>query len=208
MRRAAPRASRWGRHLALLVTLVGVLTVAAGCGASFDPTGPCSGDGSAAGSYPELEAAVPKTYNGATSSDLDSGRACTEAGLGTYASHGVKELRFAGASWSTGTQSGVSLAVLTDADGPPLDPAWVVEFYETTARAGKNVQSVDTTDYPVNGASAKKIDVLNGDSYQSVVVWPHDGRIAVALVANFIQEIQTKDAHEKIVRTAVDAFGP
>jgi hypothetical protein len=117
------------------------------------------------------------------------------------------ELRFAGATWSTGDQSGVSLAVLADADGPPLDVAWVVEFYETTARAGKNVQSVETSDYSVTGAVARKIDVLNGDSYQSVVVWPSDGRIAVALVANRVQDIQTKDAHEKVVRTAVDAFG-
>ena len=184
-----------------------LLLLVAGCAATaFDPTGPCSGDGSAAGSFPDLEAVVPKTYNGAAPSDLDSGRACTDAGLGTYRSHGVKELRFAGATWSTGDQSGVSLAVLADADGPPLDVAWVVEFYETTARAGKNVQSVETSDYSVTGAVARKIDVLNGDSYQSVVVWPSDGRIAVALIANRVQDIQTKDAHEKVVRTAVDAF--
>ena len=191
----------------MAVSVLAVLTVAAACAASFDPTGPCSGDGSAAGSYPDLEAVVPRTYNGAAATDLDSGRACTGAGLGTYRGHGVKELRFAGGTWTTGNQSGVSLAVLTDADGPPLDPSWVVEFYETTARTGKNVQSVETTDYPINGATARKVDVLNGTSYQSVVVWPLDGRIAVALVANDVQVIQTRDAHEQVVRAAVSAFG-
>jgi hypothetical protein len=184
----------------LLVTL-------AACTAPFDPTGPCTSDGSAPGSYPELEAVVPKAYQGNPPQDLDTGRACTAAGLGSYASHGVKELRFAGATWKTGDQSGVSLAVLTDQDGPPLDASWVVEFYETTARSGKNVQSVETHPFQIGAIEARKIDVLNGDSYQSVVVWPRDGRIAVALIADFVTEIQTKDAHEKVVKTAVDAFG-
>ena len=74
-----------------------VLTVLlAACGATFDPTGPCTADGSAPGAYPELEAAIPKTFRGAAPADLDSGRACTPDGLGTLAAHGVKEIRFAG----------------------------------------------------------------------------------------------------------------
>jgi hypothetical protein len=190
------------------VVVVALLTLLAGCaGAPFNPTGPCSADGSAPGSYPDLEAVIPKTYQGAPTTALDSGRTCSPAGLGTLVSHGVNEMRFAGATWPAGADSGVSLAVLTDPDGPPLDQAWVVEFYETGARAGKNVQSVDTTAYLIGLSDARKIDVLNGESYQSVVVWRKDGRIAVALVANSIRDIQTKDAHDKIVRLAVSAFG-
>jgi hypothetical protein len=189
------------------VLLVASVAIAAACSAPFDPTGPCTADGRAAGAYPELEAAVPAAYQGAKPSQLDSGRICTRDGLATLAGHDVTELRFAGGTWSTGTDSGLSLAVLTDPDGPPLDPAWVVEFYETGARAGKNVTSVETNAYEGGLAGARRIDVLNGESYQSVVVWQRNGKVEVALVADFIREIQTKEAHDKVVRTAVDAFG-
>jgi hypothetical protein len=182
--------------------------VVAGCGgASFDPTGACTADGSAAGAYPTLEAAIPATYNGAKPTELDSGRACTAAGLGTLAAHGVKELRFAGGVWSTGTDSGLSFAVFLDQDGPTLDPAWMTEFYGASAAQGKNVQSIVTVAYPIAGSTnGQRIDVLNGESFQSVVVWQGDGWVAVALVADFVREIQTREAHDAIVRAAVDAF--
>jgi hypothetical protein len=182
--------------------------VLAGCGSStFDPTGACKGDGSAPGAYPELEAAIPKLYKDAKPINLDSGRTCTPTGLGTLASHGVKELRFAGGTWSTGTDSGLSLAVFTSPDGSALDPAWITEFFETSAKAGKNVTSVETSDYPISTAAApigRRIDVLNGESFQSIVVWAKDGKVAAALVGNFIREIQTKEAHDVVVRAAVD----
>ncbi|HEX2754789.1 MAG TPA: hypothetical protein VHM48_04965 [Candidatus Limnocylindrales bacterium] len=181
--------------------------VLSGCAAPFDPTGPCTADGNAPGAYPELEAAVPTAYQGAKPSELDSGRACTAAGLGTLSGHGVKELRFAGGTWLTGTDSGLSLAIFTNVEGPALDPAWMAEFYEAGARQGKNVTSVETTVYAVTtGITGSRLDVLNGESYQSVVVWERNGQVAVTVVADFIREIQTKDAHDAIVRAAVDAF--
>lgn len=180
----------------------------AGCAQAFDPTGPCTSDGSAAGAYPDLEASVPSTYQGAKPGQLDSGRACSSQGLGTFAGHGVKELRFAGGTWMTGTDSGISLAVFTDANGPALEPEWVAEFFETGARTtGKNVTSIDTTDYAVTPSiDGRRIDVLNGESYQSIVIWEKNGKIAVALIGNFIREIGTKDAHDKVVRAAVDTL--
>ncbi len=189
-----------------LLIVAGIL--AGGCGASFDPTGPCTSDGSAPGAYPDLEVKVPTQFNGAKPADLDSGRACTAAGLGTLASHGVKEMRFAGATWSTGSESGVSLAVFTDPIAPPLDSSWMAEFFETGARAGKNVQAVDPAEFAAEGGvTGHRIDVLNGESYQSVLVWQRGDTIAVALVGDAIREIQTKDAHEKMVQAALDAFG-
>ena len=213
--RSAARRLHGGRPLRgrlparLAVVLAVVLGFAlAGCASSFDPTGPCTNDGSAAGAYPELESAVPASFRSAAPAELDSGRACTSDGLGTLAGHGIKEVRFAGGTWTTGTDSGLSLAVFTTADGPALDAGWIAEFYETGARAGKNVTSVEASDYPVTDAvQGRRIDVLNGESYQSIVVWPRNGQVAVALVADFIREIQTKDAHDVVVRDAVDAFG-
>lgn len=200
------RRARWISVLALAGLLSSL--VLAGCGAKFDPTGPCTLDGSAPGSYPDLEASVPKTFKESGPSELDSGRACTAGGLGTLAAHGIKELRFAGATWSTGTDSGLSLAIFTTIDGTNLDPAWMAEFYEAGARNGKNVTSVDTSAYPVSpSVNGSRLDVLNGESYQSVVVWQREGRVAVAVVADFIREIQTKEAHDAIVRMAVDAYG-
>jgi hypothetical protein len=194
---------RPGYVLGGLVVVIAV--VLAGCGSSFDPTGACKADGSAPGAYAELEAAIPKLYKDAKPINLDSGRTCTDAGLGTLAAHGVKELRFAGGTWSTGTDSGLSLAVFTSPDGSALDPAWITEFFETSARAGKNVTSVDTTDYPVTTAiSGRRIDVLNGESFQSIVVWKKNGQVAAALIGNFIREIQTREAHDLVVRAAVD----
>ncbi len=195
-----------GRLIAILA--VAVLIVAA-CGSSFDPTGPCSGDGAAPSAYPALEAVVPTSYAGSAPTRVDSGRTCTTEALGTLTTHGIKELRFAGATWATGTDSGLTLAVFVTADGPPLDPAWMTEFYETGASSGKNVQSVDTGEIAVpGGPTAQRIDVLNGESFQTVIVWPWHGRVAVTLVADFIREIQTRAAHDKIVQQAVAAFGP
>jgi hypothetical protein len=39
-----------------------------------------------------------------------------------------------------------------------------------------------------------------------VVVWSRDGRVAAALIGDFIREIQTRAAHDDVVREAVDAF--
>jgi hypothetical protein len=188
--------------LALVIALV-----AGACGNSFDPTGPCTADGSKPGAYPELEAVIPTTFRGGPPKALDSGRTCTKEGLATLAGHGIEEIRFAGGTWNTGTDSGVSLAVFSVAKGPALDPAWLMEFYETGAATGKNVTSVETTDYSIGGDMAgRRIDVLNGESFQTIVAWSREGRVIVALVGDFVREIQTREAHDKVVREAVDAW--
>jgi hypothetical protein len=185
-----------------------LVVLLAGCaGAAFDPTGPCTSDGSASGAYPDLEAQVPKLFRGGAPSVLDSGRTCTAEGLGTLTGHGVKELRFAGSTWETGSQSGLSLAVFTSPDGSALPTEWLAEFYESGARTGKNVEKVVPSDFEIQpGVSAHRIDVLNGESYQTVIVWPKGGVVAAVLVADFIREIQTKDAHDKVVQEAIAAW--
>jgi hypothetical protein len=193
--------------LLLLLPLVIALLVGACSGAAFDPTGPCTADGAMPGAYPDLEGTVPRTFRGTAPSSLDSGRTCTAGGLSTLAGHGVQEVRFAGGTWKTGTDSGVSLAVFSTARGPALDPAWLAEFYQTGAASGKNVSSVDATDYAIGGGvTARRIDVLNGESFQTIVVWSRGGHVLVALAGDFVREIQTREAHDKVVREAVDAW--
>jgi hypothetical protein len=210
--RAPTVASRAGAHQRsrlrrLMLGLAFAALVVTACSSSFDPTGPCTADGSAPGAYPELEAQVPHQFRGAAPVQVDSGRSCTTDGLGTLAGHGITELRFAGATWQIGTDSGLSLATFTSPGSAALQPEWLSEFYETGARSGKNVQSVDPTTYPVApGITGNRIDVLNGESFQSVVVWQREGRVEAALVADFIREIQTKEAHDVVVRDAVNAW--
>ena len=208
-RSRAPRSrvprSRWWLAFTAAVA-IGLLLGACG-GQPFNPNGPCSADGSAPGAYPDLEAAVPTMFRGAPPKELDSGRTCTEAGLSTLAGHGVKELRFAGGTWQTGTDSGVSLAVFASEIGPALTADWLREFYETGARRGKNVESVDTGEYRSGAVGGQRIDVLNGESFQTVVLWPREGTVAVALVANFTRDIKTREAHDRVVDEAVAAFG-
>lgn len=190
--------------LAVLALLSGV---AVACAAPFDPKGPCTADGTAAGAYPDLEAQVPRLFRGTAPSQVDSGRTCTSDGLGTLNGHGIKELRYAGATWTTGTDSGLSLAMFRSEGSAPLTRDLLIEFYETGARAGKNVQSVETSDYQVDPSTVgRRIDVLNGESFQSVVVWERRGRVETAIVADFIREIQTRAAHDAVVRDAVDAW--
>jgi hypothetical protein len=219
-RAAVPRSSgdRWlaslatvasvrGRLAVLLLILVPLAFLLGACSARFDPAGPCTSDGSAAGAYPDLEAQVPRAFRGTPPGQVDSGRACSPDGLGTLQSHGITELRFAGSTWTIGTDSGLSLAMFRSEGPTPLTRDWLVEFYETGAKSGKNVESVDATDYPVSaGVAGRRLDVLNGESFQSVVVWERGGRIETAIVANFIREIQTRGAHDQVVRDAVDAW--
>ena len=90
-------------------------------------------------------------------------------------------------------------------DGPRLEPAWLSEFYETTARTAKNVQSLETSDLTVANVPARRLDVLNDESYQTVIVWPKEDRVMAVLVGDFIREVSSKEAHEKIVQAALDA---
>jgi hypothetical protein len=204
-RRSTVLARRCLAPLVALVLLGGLLGACGG--AAFDPTGPCTTDGKVNGAYPALEAVVPALYEGRPPAQIDSGRTCSADGLGTLGGHGIKELRFAGATWTMGSDSGLTLATFVSQDGPPLTAEWLAEFYEATARAGKNVQSVDTGEVHVNGATVgKRLDVLNGESFQTVVVWEGAGQVHAALVANFIRDIQTREAHDAVVLAAVGSW--
>ena len=99
----------------LVAVLAAVMFLSAACAptpaVSFDPTGACTSDGSAPGAYPDLEALVPATYRDERPGTLDSGRHCSGPALGTLASAGIAEIRFAGATWSFGAERAAVLAV-------------------------------------------------------------------------------------------------
>src|SRR6185437_15456567 len=88
----------------LLLSATVLLSACSGgvAAASFEPGSACTSDGRFAGAYPDLEALVPGAYRGDAPQTLDSGRICTAAGLGSLAADGVKEVRFAGETWTFG----------------------------------------------------------------------------------------------------------
>lgn len=191
---------------AVLAALLVLAATAASCAApSFDASAPCTSDQRIAGAYPALEALVPRVFSDRGPDLVDSGRTCTDVALGTLKAQGVRELRFAGATWVLGSSSGVSFAIL---EADELRADWVSAFYEAGARAAKNSLSVDTSATEIHGQPASRIDTLNGESYQTVVVSPDGQRVRVVIVASFVREIQTKEAHEAVVTEAIAAAFP
>jgi hypothetical protein len=187
---------------ALLAVLLGACAPA---GASFNPSGPCLADGQAEGAYPDLEAAIPLTVRDEPPTRLDSGRSCSAENLGTLSSRGVVEIRFAGALWEIGNQSGVTIARFA---APGLKAAWMAEFYEAGARAGRRTEDIRVTRPPVNGQTGWRLDTLNDESYQTIVVWPDDvpDAVWVVLTASGIREVTTREAHESVVDAALAAL--
>lgn len=172
---------------AALAAIILAVAACSGAGApvvSFDPTGRCTSEGQQPGAYPELEALLPDKYDDERPANVDSGRTCTPASLGTLAAAGVEELKFAGATWNFGGTSGMTLAVF-EADG--LDAAMMREFYEAGAGAARRTEKVAMSDTTVGGAPAKRLDVLGSDGTgQTVVAWPAGGvgRVWVLLAAD------------------------
>jgi hypothetical protein len=191
------------RALAAMV-LVGLVACLAGCASgSFDPSSPCTTDGRQAGAYPALEAIATGTFRGRAPDRLDSGRNCTPQALATLVAHGVTELRFAGATWELGADSGLTLAAF---EAPTLEAAWVAEFFEAGARTARNTDLVEVRTVAIpDGRPGKRIDALNGESFQSVVVWSDGEVVRVALVASFIRETETRQAHDAVVDEALAA---
>jgi hypothetical protein len=192
-----------------------VALAAAGCGsggASVAPTGPCVVDGRAAGAYPDLEALLPRGLIERAPDSVDSGRSCTDEALGTFKSHGVTELRYAGATWNQGQSDATVVAVLSTPEGQPrLEERWVEEFYGTGALNGRKTDNIETSRPTFAGAGEVfRIDTLNDLSLQTVVIWTQEGVNHVVIVATQVQPGASRDAHNERVRIGVEvaAGGP
>lgn len=181
--------------------LAAVVVLLAGCSGgaapSFDPTGPCSGDGSAPGAYPELEALVPATFEDRAPDRLDSGRNCTDENLGTLADEGIEEVRFAGGTWEFGSDIAAVLAVFA-ADSLSVDA--MADWWEATARDSPRTQILRETEVDIDGRGVRRLDTKTGERLQSVLVWPgaEPGQVNVVLTHNL---------PDPKIEAAVAAFG-
>ena len=70
--------------------------------AAFDPSGPCTEDGRAAGAYPDLEALVPRSLDGRPARTQSTPAATARRRRSDARGPRRKELQFAGATWSSG----------------------------------------------------------------------------------------------------------
>lgn len=167
-------------------------------------------DGRAPGAYPQLEEDLPRrsrqvddTLVDIPPTTLDSGRSCTQEALGTLATHGVTELRYAGATWDEGRGDAIVRALFTSPT-VPLEAAWVEEFYEAGARASTKTENIEIS-RPSLGfeESVFRLDTLNDLSLQTVVVWPEGYGVLVVIVSTTVTPAASRAEHDRRVEAAV-----
>jgi hypothetical protein len=201
---------RRGRLTATLVAIMLGLAAAA-CGQPQAATGPLQGcgadkaDATSAGGFPELEALVPRELDVRPPDLVNSGRSCSDKALGSLTTHGVSELRFAGATWNQGRADATVIAVLaTPPDQHLLDQAWVEEFYTAGAVKATKTDNVTTTRPTMdNVGQVFRIDALNDLSLQTVVTWNQAGLVHVVIVVSEVGPDASRDVHNERVESAV-----
>ena len=189
------------RRLAAVSLLALVLAaVVAACGgeasASFDPTGPCTSDGTMAGAYPELEARIPTTYEEQAPATLDSGRSCSDENLGSLKDEGITEVRYAGGTWDFGGNRAAALAIFT---APGLTPEMVFDFYRTSAESANRTTITGESTATLAGHEVQRLDSTTGERIQTVVVWASDD-------ADIVNVVLTNDLPDPKIESAVAAF--
>lgn len=185
-----------------LVLVAALMVIVSACGeggaaASFDVAAGCPSEGRAPGAYPELEARVPATYEGRAPDQLDSGRHCDPASLGSLAAAGYGEVRFAGGTWDLGGYRAAALVVF---EAPGLTADQVAEFYATSARGANRTQVKGESSPEIAGRQGHRLDSTTGDRTQTVVTWPSADEGVVNVVL-------TNDLPDPKIQAAVDAFG-
>jgi hypothetical protein len=198
-----------GRRLAIaLLACLGPAIVGCGGPTSSISTALACGPANerAPGALPELEALLPRGMIERSPDLVDSGWSCSPDTLATYAAHGVTQLRFAGATWNQGPSDGTVVAILVTRDpDPPLEAAWVEEFYETGARRSTKTENIEVTRPNMAGAgTVYRLETLNDLSLQTVVIWADAPYVHVVIVATEVAPGASRDTHNQRVDIAVD----
>lgn len=199
--------ARRRRHGAIVALGLLASLALAGCGAlgtaSPDPACP-NGDVRATGTFPDLEALLPTAIVMRAPDKVDSGYNCTPRALGTYTSHGLEKLRFAGATWDQGNGNGTVVAILA-ANSGSLDPTWVEEFYTAGAVAGRQTGNVKTNRPTMAGAGVVfRLETVNDLSLQTVVIWPSGPYVRVVIAATTVAPDASRADHDQRVAIAVE----
>ncbi len=187
--------------------ILAIVLLAAGCAGapgSFDPDAPCVRDERAAGLFADLEARIPQAFDERPPDALDSGRNCSSRSLGYLDQRGYHQVEFAGGTWETGARSGVTIAIFR-ADG--LQVREVFDFYKSGALAAPKTDATTERTMTVSGIDLPRLDTLNDESFQTIVVAAgrDPGTVRVVIVADAIRDVVTREAHETIVERAITA---
>ena len=168
-----PRPGARARILVLALAASGLL---AACGASAptpvpDPSVACAGADvqRGAGFYPDLEAVVPAALAGVDASSRDSGRYCSQKMLGPLYAAGHQEVRFAGATYPTTPQSGLSLIVYA---APGITADQVAAAFRAGSGTGRKIEVISDDPLQVGGRTGRRIELINGDTRQVLAIWP------------------------------------
>ena len=144
------------------------------------------------GAYPALEARIPETIGGIAPVSRDSGRFCSKETLGSVLDAGVTEVRFGGGIWEAGERGGIQLGAF---EGDGLTPALLAEEYRRAADTSRRTEAVRATTLEIAGRPAWRIDVVNGNSRQAIVVWGSaDGAVVQVVVAADVDESELQGA--------------
>ena len=196
--RVIPGSIRRAAPMTLVLALVMLISACSSAApSSFDPTGPCTGDGRVPGAYPDLESLVPTIYEGVGPGTLDSGRSCSAENLGPLAADGIEELRFAGGTWSFGAERSAALAVFT---APGLTADMLIELYESGAEGANRTEILDRSAPTLAGRPGHRLDTKTGERLQTVMVWP-------AAQPDRVNVVLSNDLPDPKIQAAVDAFG-
>ena len=165
------------------------------------PDQPCGGLDiqQAPGFYPDLEALLPRSLGGKPPDVRDSGRYCSAVKLGTlFTRDGYREVRFAGAVWPSQDQSAGVSTVVYRAAGLTADQ--VADSFAVAAGGAQNVTRVLTTPTTIEGRAGIRLEVINQDTTQVVVVWPAEASGTIDIVLG-------SGAQEAQIEAAVASLG-
>jgi len=179
-----------------LLALVLVTACRGAAATSFDPSGDCTADGSAPGAYPDLEAMIPAAYMDAAPEQLDSGRNCSAANLGSLVDAGIDEVRFAGGTWTFGAERAAVLAVFT---APGLTADDLADLYLESATSANRTKITSATTPTIEGRSGRRLDTKTGSRTQTVMVWP-------AATPDAVNVVITNDLPDARIDDAIAAF--
>lgn len=192
-------------RLTLGLTLAAAIAGCGSTGPTASPNPACpTGDVRAPGTLPALEALLPRGMIERSPDNLDSGWNCSATALGSYVTHGIEKLEFAGATWEQPGGNGIVTAILA-LDSQSLDAAWVEEFYTAGAVAARHTGAVKTDRPAYKGAGQVfRLETLNDLSLQTVVIWPSAPYVHVVIVATQVSPDAVRADHDERVRIAVE----
>jgi hypothetical protein len=164
---------------------------------TLDPGAPCGGreELRSAGLEPDLEALLPTDLGGRAPDARSSGRYCSRAQLGSLRETGLRELRFAGATWAD-ARGGRSLTIY-QAPGLTLDG--LADAFAGGAGSARRVTNVRAAESSIGGRRAIRIDAQADERRQVVWLW-EDPR------PETVRVILASDVTEEALEEAVTAF--